>query len=116
MKSWYDRVAEKCQQLDAKEKADRELLDALWTNLNNHYSNRDGEQLTRQEGGAAKRYKGQMVFWYDVKDGQTTVNAATGGRKTYADVEEALDWMAELMANTVRDPGSIDGKADGRAA
>jgi hypothetical protein len=103
--TWYDRVVSKLRQIEECEKSDKETFRELFKYLDNYQSKNDGEALVREGDGAAKRYKGERVFSFSVKGGKIIVHPARVEPQSFADLEQAIDRMAELMAQAAHRPG-----------
>jgi hypothetical protein len=103
-KTWHDRIVEKLDALRARDDADKEWYHYLCRYLSNAQGNRDGEKLVRGEDGSTKLYKGEPVFSFSVSEGKTVVTPEGKRPESIADREQALDRMAELLAQAAHDP------------
>jgi hypothetical protein len=102
--SWDDRVVEALTALRRRDEADKEEFHALCTYMSTPNGRRDGERLERDGDTGTKLYKGEPVYLSSVKAGHTIVRAIGGKPESYADREQALDRMAELLARAINDP------------
>jgi hypothetical protein len=103
-KTWHERVLERLQALEAQDEADKQWFHDLCRYLSNAQADRDGEKLTRDGGEATKLYKGEPVFSFSVREGKTIVVPIGQKSESYCDREQALDRVADLLAQAARDP------------
>ena len=103
-KTWHDRVVARLRALEARDEADKQTFGELCTYMTRPQAHRDHERLDVDTGEARMLYKERTVFSFAVQKGEIEVRSAGQQPERYADREEAIDRMADLLAHAAHDP------------
>jgi hypothetical protein len=107
MTDWHERVVRKIEAQRGRAEGDRRLARELFRYLDNGKSRRSGERVEWQGDQIIASYKNRLVFDIHVEGGRIVVLHEGCEVETFADIDTALDHMAEAMARAISSAGEI---------